>query len=79
MIDKEFFDFLKVQLNLAVGPIAEFLIEDEIQELGGEPTKIPIHHAAELVDSLARQVRRKEKRILFQQAMIKKINEIKKK
>ena len=73
MLDKDFFIFLNEQLNEAVGPIAEYLIEDEIQELGMEPTKIPIRRSAELVDLLARQIIRQEKRIVFQQAMIKSI------
>jgi hypothetical protein len=76
MLDNNFLDFLKNQLNMAVGPIAEYLIEDEIQELGGESNTIPIHRAAELVDLLAKQILRKEKRVAFQQAMIKKIKEI---
>ncbi len=37
---------------------------------------IPCHRAAELVDLLARQIPRKEKRIAFQEAMLKKIKEI---
>ena len=76
ILDKHFFDFLKTHLSLAMGPIAEFLIEDEIQELGEKPTKVPCHRAAELVELLARQIPREDKRVPFQQAMVKKIKEI---
>jgi hypothetical protein len=75
MLDKEFFDFLTDQLSLAIGPIAEFLIEDEIRELGDDSTRIPLRRAAELVNLLARQIPRKEKRVGFQQAMVNKIKE----
>jgi hypothetical protein len=75
MLEKEFFDFLTGQLSLAIGPIAEFLIEDEIRELGDDSTRIPLPRAAELVNLLARQIPREEKRVGFQQAMVKKIKE----
>lgn len=75
MLNKEFFNFLAVQLSLALGPIAEFLIEEEIHEFGDDPAKVPKRRAAELVNLLARQIPRKEKRVAFQQAMILKIKE----
>ncbi|MFC1811574.1 hypothetical protein ACFL03_02670 [Thermodesulfobacteriota bacterium] len=75
MLEKEFFDFLTDQLSLAIGPIAEFLIEDEIRELGDDSTRIPLRRAAELVNLLARQIPREEKRVGFQQAMANKIKE----
>ncbi|MFC1815249.1 hypothetical protein ACFL0M_04750 [Thermodesulfobacteriota bacterium] len=77
VLDKEFFDFLKTQLSMAMGPIAEILIEDEIQEFGSDSTGVPYHLAAELVDLLSRQIYREAKKIAFQQAMVKKINELK--
>ena len=75
MLGKEFFDFLTGQLSLAIGPIAEFLIEDEIRELGDDSTRIPLRRAAELVNLLARQIPREEKKVGFQQAMVKQIKE----
>jgi hypothetical protein len=77
LLNNEFFDFLTSRLSLAVGPIAEFLIEDEMMDFADDPTKVPLHRAAELVNQLARQIPRKEKKIAFQQAMIQKIKEIK--
>jgi len=75
MLNKEFFNFLVAQLSFALGPIAEFLIEEEIREFGDDPTKVPRRRAAELVNLLARQIPRKEKRVAFQQAMVLKIKE----
>jgi hypothetical protein len=75
MMGKDFFDFLSGQLSIAMGPIAEVLIEDELQEMGLDPVNIPRHRAAELVDLLARQIPREEKRIEFQQALLKKIKQ----
>jgi hypothetical protein len=75
-LDNEFFDFLKIQLSLALGPIAGYIIEEEIQEFGGDFAKVPRHRAAELVDRLSRQIQRQEKKIAFQQTLVKKIKEI---
>ena len=77
MLNDDFFEFLKHQLSLAIGPIAEFLIEDEIQELSNTPWQLPFHLAAELVNLLARQIPRQENKVAFQQAMAQKIKEIK--
>jgi len=75
MLNKEFFNFLVAQLSFALGPLAEFLIEEEIREFGDDPAKIPRRRSAELVNLLARQIPRKEKRVAFQQAMVLKIKE----
>ena len=75
-LNNEFFDFLRYHLSLAVGPIARYIIEDEIQEFGGDLAKVPRHRAAELVDRLSRQIQRQEKKIAFQLVMIDKIKEI---
>ena len=75
LLDEAFFEFLKAQLSLATGPIAEVMIEDVIHELGMEPTGVPKHRAAEIVDALSRQIPRDENRIAFQQVMVGKIRE----
>ncbi|MBU1172136.1 MAG: hypothetical protein KKD44_21485 [Proteobacteria bacterium] len=72
-LDHNFFDFLANHLSIAMGPMAEILIEDEIREIGISKDKIPTHRAAELVDILAREIPRDEKKIQFQQIMLKKL------
>jgi len=75
-LDDEFFDFLTIQLSLAMGPIAGYIIEEEIQEFGCSMAEVPRQRAAELVDRLSRQIQRQEKKIAFQQALLKKIKEL---
>lgn len=72
-LDQGFFDFLTNHLTIAMGPMAEILIEDEIRDLGVDRSKIPSHLAAELVDTLAREIPREEKKVQFQQTMLKKL------
>jgi hypothetical protein len=75
VLDQDFLNFLSQQLHLAVGPIAEVLIEDAVADLGYALYQFPSHRAAELVDLLARQIQREEKRTDFEQGMIKKLQE----
>lgn len=76
VLKKDFLDLLSSQLSRAMGPIADVVIEDEIREMGETANRFPAHRAAELVDLLARQILREERKVAFQQAMVKKLREI---
>ena len=75
-ISKEFIDFMVTQLANAMGPIAEVIFEDELQDFGGDPNKIPKSRAAELITRLANEIPREEKRMEFQQAMVARLKTI---
>ena len=75
VVDKDFLDFLNAQLALSVGPIAEIIIEDTVNDLGHSMSKFPSHRAAELVDLLSREIQREEKRGIFKKNMVNKIRE----
>jgi hypothetical protein len=75
MLDGDFFDYLRAELALAVGPISEVLIEDAVADLGHSLSQFPKHRAAELIDLIDRQIQREEKRITFKQNMVQKIRE----
>lgn len=75
ILDREFHDLLKTQLCLAVGPISEILIEDAVNTLGQDYARFPKYLAAELVDLLAKEIRRKDKGIAFKQFMIRVIKD----
>jgi predicted transcriptional regulator len=75
MLDKDFFEYLVAQLSLAVGPIAQVLIEDEVEDLGYELSRFPGHRVAELIEKLAREIRREEKKDVFLKVMATKIRE----
>ena len=75
-LDRDFFNYLSAELSRAMGPIADVVIEDEISDMGEDQSKFPAHRAAELVDMLARQILREERKVAFQQAMVKKLREI---
>ena len=75
MADDDFFNFLNTQLSLAVGPIAEILIEDEIVNMDHGISKFPAFRAAELVEILAMTIEREEKRSAFKLGMVNKLKE----
>jgi len=75
LVEEDFLDFLKAEFSIAVGPIAEILIEDVLQDLGIEPEKIPRHRVSEVVESLSKEIPRDENRISFEEALISKMNE----
>jgi hypothetical protein len=74
-VDEDFMDTLKRQLSLAIGPLAQILIEDAVNDLGQSVARFPTRRAPELVESLSREIQREEKRTAFKQAMVRKIKE----
>jgi hypothetical protein len=73
MLKEDFFGYLTDQLSLAIGPMAELLIEDALATLGYDRNRFPTHRAEELIDLLAQKIYREEKRSVFKQNLIKKI------
>jgi predicted regulator of amino acid metabolism with ACT domain len=74
-VDADFMDTLKRELSMAIGPLAQILIEDAVNDLGQSLTRFPIRRAPELVESLSREIQREDKRAVFKQNMIRKIKE----
>jgi hypothetical protein len=73
VLDGDFFRYLVGQLSLATGPIASVLIEDEIHDLGYEVDQFPGYRVTELIDILAAQIRREDKKAIFIENMANKI------
>ena len=70
-VDNDFFRNLLDELALAVGPIASVLIEDEVQDLGHNVKSFPSFLATELVDRLAGEIRREDKKATFIKNMVR--------
>jgi hypothetical protein len=69
-VDSGFFRSLLDELALAIGPIASVLIEDEVQDLGHNVKTFPSYLVTELVDRLAGEIRREEKKAIFIKNMV---------
>ena len=74
-LDNDFVAYLVSQFSLAVGPVADVLIEDEMHHFGYELAQFPTQRIAELVDKLSREIRREDKKVAFKRNMINKIQE----
>ncbi|WP_236892123.1 hypothetical protein [Desulfoluna limicola] len=72
----DFYPFLADQLSKAMGPMAEILLEDLVAEMNLDRQSIPLTDAAELVDALARELPRDEKRVAFQQVLLAKLQSL---
>jgi len=65
ILDREFINFLNVQLSNFVGPVADILLEDVAFVLGYDLFKIPADQASILVKLLAKEISDKTKRTAF--------------
>jgi hypothetical protein len=74
-LDQDFVEHLTAQLSLAVGPIAGLLLEDEMHDMGFSPEKFPIQRTPELIDRLAREIRRDDKKSAFKKHMVQRMQE----
>jgi hypothetical protein len=69
-VDNDFFRKLLDEFALAIGPVASVLIEDEVHDLGHEVTSFPRYLVTELIDRLAGNIRREEKKAIFIKNMV---------
>ena len=75
VLDQDFLTFLISEMSIAIGPLGEVIVEDGIEDLGFKKNLFPSHRAAELINLLAQEIQRDEKRTEFKQNMVKKIRE----
>lgn len=75
VVDGDFLNRLKQALSLAIGPLAEIVIEDAAGDLGHDLSRFPSQRAAELVELVGREIKREEKRVAFVQNMVSLIRE----
>lgn len=74
-LDRDFLDYLKRELSLAIGPLAEVLIEDAVSDMGYSGERVPTQRAAELVEMLGKEIHREDKKVGFKQKLVLKIKE----
>jgi predicted transcriptional regulator len=69
-LDERFIETLRINLSKIIGPMAEILIEDVMDEMDLNPSAIPVQQAAELINNLSLEVPDETNRIQFKKAMI---------
>ena len=76
ILGKSFLEALRINLSKAIGPMAQILIEDVSEEMGLDPAKIPVNHAAELITHLSHEVPDEQQKMQFKKSMIGILNKI---
>jgi hypothetical protein len=76
VLDESFFKSLRIHLSRAIGPMAEILIADVMEEMDLDSAKIPVNHAAELITQLSLEVSDGESQIQFKKSMLAILNKI---
>ena len=75
IVDQDFIAYMITELSMAIGPLGEVIVEDGLEDMGFTKTNFPAHRSAELINLLAQEIQRDEKRTEFKQNMVKKIRE----
>lgn len=75
-IDGVFFDQVSRELARAMGPLAEFIIDDEIERLGEKREAFPRDRIADLVERVSESIRDDAERVKFQQVMLEAIRRL---
>ncbi len=72
-VNGAFFDEVTHQLAAAVGPLAEIVIDEEIENLGESRKEFPRDRIPDLVEKVSQAIPDEAKRIKFQQVMLEAI------
>ena len=67
VLQNGFLSYLTEQLSMAVGPVAQGLIEDAVTGMGLDRDRVPIHKARDLVNLLAKRIYGEEKKLVFKE------------
>jgi predicted transcriptional regulator len=76
VLDESFLELLRINLSKAIGPMAEILIADVMEEMDLDSAGIPVNHAAELITQLSLEVPDAEIQIQFKKSMLAILNKI---
>lgn len=75
-LDRNFYESLMEELAMAIGPMAEIIIDEEIKTYGFDKNRFPVFKAAELIESISDSILRTDKKIKFQQNMLVKLKKL---
>ena len=75
-MDDSFLESLQINLSKAIGPMAEILIAEVMEEMELDPDGIPVNHAAEMITRLSLEVPDGENQIQFKKSMLTILNKI---
>lgn len=75
-VGDKFFKVMDTELVQLIGPVASIIIDDVIQEYGTTRATLPKNKVAGLVEMVSKEISDQDKRIAFQQKMLKEIRNL---
>lgn len=75
-VHEGFFKIMDGELVQLIGPVASIIIDDVIQEYGMTRETLPKNKVAGLVEAVSKEISDQEKRVAFQQKMLKEIRSL---
>jgi hypothetical protein len=72
LIDSDFINFLTDRMSIIVGPIAQVIVEDAINDIG-KGKEIPFSRAAEVAELLSKQISDDSQKVEFIKSVMTKI------
>ena len=75
-LSKEFFDEMEKILVVLIGPVASIIIDDVLFDMNKNKEDFEKDEAGALVEAISTEIDDTSKRLQFQQAMLKKLQEI---
>ena len=73
-LDHLFLEALRINLSKVIGPMAEILIEDVVEDMKLKASEIPANQAAELINNLSLEIPDEKNRIEFKKSMLAILN-----
>ena len=73
-LDHVFLEALRINLSKVIGPMAEILIEDVVDDMKLKASEIPANQAAELINNLSLEIPDEKDRIEFKKSMLAILN-----
>jgi hypothetical protein len=73
-LDHLFLEALRINLSKIIGPMAEILIEDVVEDMNLKASEIPANQAAELINNLSLEIPDEKDRIEFKKSMLTILN-----
>ncbi len=70
IIPSQFFDIMERELTRLLGPIAQVLMEEYLEQYGIPKEKFPKRLGGELVDKISLEITDEDERLLFQQRLL---------
>ena len=76
VLGDSFLESLQINLSKAIGPMAEILIAEVMEEMELDPDAIPVNRAAEMITQLSLEVPDREHQTQFKKSMLAILNKI---